>query len=63
MREWQLFPRGTSFACASHTIANLRSIEAESEDAQGGNHWTGIPYASYMHGLKIKEKVHTSGRG
>ena len=57
------FPGGTSFACASHTILNLSSIEAESEDAQAGNHWTGIPYANYMHAMKVKEKVHASGRG
>ena len=57
------FPEGTSFACASHIISNLSSIEAESEDAQAGNHWTGIPYANYMRGMKIKEKVHASGRG
>ena len=51
------FPGGASFACASHTISNLSSIKAESEDAQAGNHWTGIPYANYMHGMKIKEKI------
>ena len=57
------FQGGTSFACASNIISNLSSIEAKSKYAQAGNHWTGVPYANYMHGMKIKEKVQASGRG